>query len=123
MRTAADLAERFASGQLRTTGMQNVVIVNVPQANSEPLARELEGGHVVLHPRVPGGQGRRAQQAHGSVGRDQASAGPRLSPREQEQSRRPRRGDKGQEPSHGNTSLSRRTAWCQAQGEINRARG
>jgi sulfite reductase (ferredoxin) len=43
MRVAADLAERFAGGQLRTTGMQNLVIVNVPRANTEGLARELDG--------------------------------------------------------------------------------
>ncbi|HLX74576.1 MAG TPA: nitrite/sulfite reductase, partial [Terriglobales bacterium] len=43
MRTAADLAERFAGGELRSTGMQNLVIVNVPRANTAGLARELEG--------------------------------------------------------------------------------
>jgi sulfite reductase (ferredoxin) len=42
MRAAADLAERFAGGELRTTGMQNLVIVNVPRANTDPLARELD---------------------------------------------------------------------------------
>src|SRR5690242_11709004 len=42
MRSAADLAERFAGGELRTTGMQNLVIVNVPRANTDPLARELD---------------------------------------------------------------------------------
>lgn len=42
MRAAADLAERFASGQLRTTGMQNLVMVNVPRANTEAIARELD---------------------------------------------------------------------------------
>ena len=42
MRAAADLAERFAGGELRTTGMQNLVIVNVPRANTDALARELE---------------------------------------------------------------------------------
>jgi sulfite reductase (ferredoxin) len=42
MRAAADLAERFACGDVRTTNMQNLVIVNVPNANAEPLARELE---------------------------------------------------------------------------------
>lgn len=42
MRAAADLAERFAGGQLRTTGMQNLVIVNVPRANAALLAGELE---------------------------------------------------------------------------------
>jgi len=42
LRAAADLADRFASGELRTTGMQNLLIVNVPKANAEALARELD---------------------------------------------------------------------------------
>ena len=42
MRAAADLAEHFAGGELRTTGMQNLVIVNVPRANTDPLAKELD---------------------------------------------------------------------------------
>jgi sulfite reductase (ferredoxin) len=42
MRVAADLADRFASGALRATNTQNLLIVNVPQANAEPLAKELE---------------------------------------------------------------------------------
>ena len=42
MSTAADLADRFASGELRTTGMQNLVIVNVPTIHAEDLARELD---------------------------------------------------------------------------------
>ena len=42
LRAAADLAERFAGGELRTTGMQNLVIVNVPQARADALARELD---------------------------------------------------------------------------------
>jgi len=42
MRAAADLSDRFASGELRTTNMQNLLIVNVPNANAEPLARELD---------------------------------------------------------------------------------
>lgn len=42
MRAAADLAERLGSGELRTTAMQNLVIVNVPKRNAETLARELE---------------------------------------------------------------------------------
>jgi len=41
MRAAADLAERFADGQLRTTNMQNLLIVNVPRENVERLAQEL----------------------------------------------------------------------------------
>ncbi len=42
MQKAADLAERFADGELRTTNMQNLVIVNVPEQNAEPLAGELQ---------------------------------------------------------------------------------
>ena len=42
MRAAADLADRFAAGQLRTTNMQNLLIVNVPRVNTEPLAKELD---------------------------------------------------------------------------------
>jgi sulfite reductase (ferredoxin) len=42
MRGAADLADRFANGELRTTGMQNLVIVNVPAIHADALARELD---------------------------------------------------------------------------------
>ena len=42
MRAAAELADRFASGELRTTNMQNLLIVNVPQQNTATLARELD---------------------------------------------------------------------------------
>jgi sulfite reductase (ferredoxin) len=41
MRTAADLAERFADGHLRTTNMQNLLITNVPWTNTDSLAQEL----------------------------------------------------------------------------------
>jgi sulfite reductase (ferredoxin) len=41
MRAAADLSDRYANGELRTTNMQNLIIINVPQSNTEPLAREL----------------------------------------------------------------------------------
>ena len=41
MRAAAELADRFADGSLRTTVMQNLVIVNVPRKNTGELAREL----------------------------------------------------------------------------------
>ena len=43
MQAAADLADRFANGQLRTTNMQNLIVVDVPQANTSALAKELEG--------------------------------------------------------------------------------
>jgi sulfite reductase (ferredoxin) len=42
MRASADLAERFAGGQLRTTNMQNLLVVNVPQANATALAKEFD---------------------------------------------------------------------------------
>ena len=42
MHAAADLADRFASGELRATNMQNLLIVNVPLANTAELARELD---------------------------------------------------------------------------------
>jgi sulfite reductase (ferredoxin) len=42
MQAAADLAERFAAGELRVTNMQNLLIVNVPSVNAYPLARELD---------------------------------------------------------------------------------
>ena len=41
MRTAAELAERYADGRLRTTNMQNLLIANVPWTNTESLAQEL----------------------------------------------------------------------------------
>jgi sulfite reductase (ferredoxin) len=44
MQAAADLADRFGSGHLRTTNMQNLIVVNVPQTNAASLAKELEGG-------------------------------------------------------------------------------
>ena len=42
MRTAAQLADSLASGELRTTAMQNLVVVNVPERNVESLAKELD---------------------------------------------------------------------------------
>jgi sulfite reductase (ferredoxin) len=41
-RTAADLADRYADGHLRTTTMQNLLIVNVPRRDAAAVARELE---------------------------------------------------------------------------------
>jgi len=45
---AAELAERFGDGQLRTTIMQNLLFVNIPSRSAGELARELEqiGLHV-----------------------------------------------------------------------------
>ncbi len=42
MRAVADLADRFASGELRTTSMQNLLIVNVPDKSANLLADELD---------------------------------------------------------------------------------
>lgn len=47
MRCAADLAEQYGSGDLRTTGAQNLVIVNVPQQHTEKVAETLQS--VGLH--------------------------------------------------------------------------
>ena len=44
MRCAAGLAERYGSGELRTTGAQNLVIVNIPQPHA---ARVVESLHSV----------------------------------------------------------------------------
>jgi sulfite reductase (ferredoxin) len=46
MRVAADAADRFAAGELRTTNMQNLLIVNVPNRNAEALAYELEANQM-----------------------------------------------------------------------------
>ncbi len=43
MHAIADLAERYGDGHLRTTIMQNVVIVNVPNARTQELVAELNG--------------------------------------------------------------------------------
>ena len=43
MQGAAYLADRFASGELRATNMQNLIVVNVPRLNADDLARELDG--------------------------------------------------------------------------------
>jgi sulfite reductase (ferredoxin) len=42
MRVAADLAERYGSGDLRTTLTQNLVIVNVPRQHAQAVALALE---------------------------------------------------------------------------------
>ena len=41
LQATAELSERFASGELRTTAMQNLLIVNVPRKNTSTLAKEL----------------------------------------------------------------------------------
>jgi sulfite reductase (ferredoxin) len=42
LRTAADLADRYGDGHIRTTTMQNLLIVNVPQRHAAALAHDLE---------------------------------------------------------------------------------
>ncbi|HEX9819973.1 MAG TPA: precorrin-3B synthase [Methylomirabilota bacterium] len=42
MRAVADVAERFGSGQLRTTTMQNLLVLDVPRERAGRLAREME---------------------------------------------------------------------------------
>ena len=42
MHSAADVAERYASGELRATTMQNLLVVNVPTINADALANELD---------------------------------------------------------------------------------
>jgi sulfite reductase (ferredoxin) len=41
MQSAAELAGRFASGELRATNMQNLLVVNVPSISADALAKEL----------------------------------------------------------------------------------
>ncbi|PYN78712.1 MAG: nitrite reductase [Candidatus Rokuibacteriota bacterium] len=48
MLIAADLAERYGTGALRTTSMQNLMIPNVPRARAGALARELEAADFAL---------------------------------------------------------------------------
>jgi sulfite reductase (ferredoxin) len=42
MQSAADLADRYAEGELRATTMQNLLVVNVPTINADALAHELD---------------------------------------------------------------------------------
>jgi sulfite reductase (ferredoxin) len=42
LRAAADLADRYGSGQVRTTNMQNLVVVDVPENRAGALAQALE---------------------------------------------------------------------------------
>ncbi len=42
LRAAAGLAERYGSGDLRATGMQNLLVLNVPRRLADELAREIE---------------------------------------------------------------------------------
>jgi sulfite reductase (ferredoxin) len=49
MRIVADLADRYGSGELRTTTMQNLLILNVRLQHVETLAQEVEGAGLRLH--------------------------------------------------------------------------
>ena len=42
LRSLAELAERFGNGELRTTIMQNIIIVNVPNAQTTALVKALD---------------------------------------------------------------------------------
>jgi sulfite reductase (ferredoxin) len=42
MHAAAHLADKYAAGELRTTNMQNLILINVPRANVEALVCELD---------------------------------------------------------------------------------
>ena len=48
MRRIAGLAERYGTGDLRSTSMQNLVVVNVPRARAGELTREAHGGGLQL---------------------------------------------------------------------------
>jgi sulfite reductase (ferredoxin) len=49
MQAVADLADRFANGELRTTAMQNLVIVNVPEEQAPELVWELKSIELPVH--------------------------------------------------------------------------
>lgn len=42
MRTAAEMADRYGTGELRTTAMQNLLILNVRQEQTQTLAKRLQ---------------------------------------------------------------------------------
>jgi sulfite reductase (ferredoxin) len=49
LRAAADLADQFADGHLRTTNMQNLIVVNVPKANTLALTDGLNAAGLVVN--------------------------------------------------------------------------
>ncbi len=49
MRAAADLAEQFGSGELRTTNMQNLLILNVPNGRTDELGEALAAVGLPVH--------------------------------------------------------------------------
>ena len=48
MQAAADLSDRFANGELRTTNMQNLLIVNVPRQNVDTLSSQLNSAGLLV---------------------------------------------------------------------------
>lgn len=48
MRAAADLADRYGTGELRTTNMQNLLILNIRRDRADALAREAEAAGLRL---------------------------------------------------------------------------
>jgi sulfite reductase (ferredoxin) len=52
MRAAAELSEKYGSGQLRTTNMQNLLLINIPAGNVNAIIRGLDdaGLHVTATP-------------------------------------------------------------------------
>ena len=50
LRQVADLAERYGSGRTRTTSQQKLVILDVPEANVEPLVAALENEDLQVNP-------------------------------------------------------------------------
>jgi len=49
MRVIADLAQRYGSGEVRVTVMQNLLILNVRRAHLQSLAKEIEQAGMRLH--------------------------------------------------------------------------
>ena len=49
MRVVADLADRYGTGELRSTAMQNLLILNVRRQQAEALAKEVEAAGLRLH--------------------------------------------------------------------------
>ena len=49
MRTVADLADRYGTGELRTTVMQNLLILNVRRERADALAQDIEAAGLRLH--------------------------------------------------------------------------
>jgi sulfite reductase (ferredoxin) len=43
MRLAADLADQYGDGQLRTTNMQNLVVLNLPKRHVDAVVRQVDG--------------------------------------------------------------------------------